>query len=376
MSPSDSSPPDESALTGEDRAAMRAYLARSEVRLSTLHRIAVSMLSGAGILVLLPTLGRESIETVMRGLLDGDVGLRRGAIAAAVVLALGMSASVIWMLLLELTRFYFHANHLDHSNGSLFAPRLTLTGLRLASDEVSPAAAALLAEARAADHNVALIVPPNARSRAKIDRQIAAYPGLAPEGTATDRARADALFRLVASYERTLTDEVAKVEYGMARHILRVQVIVLRYVKALLIVLTTALATYVMAAALATGGGVDPSAEAWIIATMLLWAPAVLIAATAPVRLLDRLLRMEGAEHAEVGNDHELTRLETITARVSSIVWLVAGAAGLDLIIEGSGGRRAIGVAFALAGSAGLMATALRRFAGHHLFERLLSPNA
>ena len=43
-------------------------------------------------------------------------------------------------------------------------------------------------------------------------------------------------------------EEVAKVEHGMTRHILRLQVIVLRYVKALLAFLTTALAVFTSAA--------------------------------------------------------------------------------------------------------------------------------
>ena len=41
-------------LTADERAATRAFVARCEVRLSTLHRIAVGMLSGAGLLVVLP----------------------------------------------------------------------------------------------------------------------------------------------------------------------------------------------------------------------------------------------------------------------------------------------------------------------------------
>lgn len=36
------------------RNAMRAFLQRSEVRLSTMHRIANAFLSGAGLLVLFP----------------------------------------------------------------------------------------------------------------------------------------------------------------------------------------------------------------------------------------------------------------------------------------------------------------------------------
>jgi hypothetical protein len=60
-----------------------------------------------------------------------------------------------------------------------------------------------------------------------------------------DLTRARGLFELAASASRPLLDEVAKVEHGMARHVLRLRGLVLRYVKALLALLTTALAVYV-----------------------------------------------------------------------------------------------------------------------------------
>ena len=69
--------------------------------------------------------------------------------------------------------------------------------------------------------------------------------------------RAQGLFELAASASRPLLDEVAKVEHGMARHVLRLRGLVLRYVKALLALLTTALAVYAGDAIVA---GLDPDA--------------------------------------------------------------------------------------------------------------------
>ncbi len=40
----------------EEHAAMRAYLQRAEVRLSTMHRVAGVLLNGAGLLFLFPVL--------------------------------------------------------------------------------------------------------------------------------------------------------------------------------------------------------------------------------------------------------------------------------------------------------------------------------
>ena len=65
---------DPEALTPDERAAARAFLARCEVRLSTFHRIAVGMLSGAGLLVVLPVVARDSVTGILRSLLLDSVG--------------------------------------------------------------------------------------------------------------------------------------------------------------------------------------------------------------------------------------------------------------------------------------------------------------
>jgi len=125
---------------------------------------------------------------------------------------------VVWQLLQELTRFFFHANHIAGARGTTFTPRWTLTGLHLPLDELGAPSREALLERRADPTNIEL---------------------------------------LAGVKDRSLVDEVAKVEYGMARRVLRVQVIVLRYIKALLVVLVTLLA---------------------------LWCPTVLFVASAPVR--------------------------------------------------------------------------------------------
>jgi hypothetical protein len=44
----------------ESRAAMRAFLARCEVRLSTVHRVAQALLGGSALVLLLPLFIRAS----------------------------------------------------------------------------------------------------------------------------------------------------------------------------------------------------------------------------------------------------------------------------------------------------------------------------
>jgi hypothetical protein len=324
---------DEGELTTDERAAMRAFLQRCDVRLSTMHRVATALLSGAGILVLLPAVERDAVLQVLRSLLVGSITWSRGLLVVAVVLSLGLALAVLWLVIIELTRFYFHANHVVHEGGEVFTPRFTLTGLRLPTDELTPAVNRAYDEMHVADRTVRLLVPSNTRSRARIDRQLAAYPGLVESTGHADRDRAEGMFELAASERRTLVEECAKVEYGMVRHMLRLQVIVLRYVKALLVIVLTAIAAFASAAAVNGETTVSAADQRWIAATFLIWAPAVLIVVSSPVRWLESLLRSEGAAHSGI-RDPELTQLEDVTAKVSFVVWMVSAASMATLLIH------------------------------------------
>lgn len=335
-------------LTTDERAAMRAYLQRSEVRLSTIHRTVTALLSGAGVLVLLPAIGRDSVVNVLRSLLDSTTPLHT-ALAALVVATLGLTFAVVWLLLYEITRFYFHSNHVTSERGTTFTPRFTLTSLHLPADELSEEATIELRSRRDDPSNVELLVPSNEIARRQIDAQISAYEGLTATNPPTDASRAQALLQLAGVRDRLLVDEVAKIEYGMARHVLRVQVIVLRYIKALLVVLTTVASTYTMAAVVEGEPGVPDSAERWIVATLVLWAPTVLFVSASPVHWLDQLLRSEGATSGGIRYDRDLTRLERVVAVVSVVVLvgaLVCGAVllGREASTGGNATLAAVGV--------------------------------
>ena len=322
--------PVEQTLTPDERAAARAFLQRSEVRLSTLHRIVTALLSGAGVLVLLPALGRDAIVGVMRALLGADGTAMHRVIAGIVAVTLTLVLIVVWMLLVEITRFYFHANHLEGRHGTVFAPRFTLTGLRLPAGELGDTATEGLATARRDPAQTELLVPANERSRAEIDRRMTAHDLLGDHTSDVDRA--EALLGLVGARDRHLLAEVAKVEFGMARHALRVQVIVLRYIKALLVVLLTVLLVFVLAGAVSTSSVIDTGTERWMVGALAVWAPAVLFATSSPVRWIDRMLRSEGATTSGVRRDRELTGLERITAYVSTVVAVAATGAGIALV--------------------------------------------
>ncbi len=345
---------DESTLTPDERAAARAFVARCEVRLSTFHRIAVGMLSGAGLLVILPVVARDSVAGVLRSLLIDGIGVVDVALVVAVLAMLGVPVVALWLLFADLTRFYFHANHLGGDGRDVFTPRFTLTSLQLPSDELGAEALEQLAVSRTDPRMVELLVPTNDRSRRRVDRQLQVYAGL--ESGHDDVTRARGLFELAASTSRPLLDEVAKVEHGMARHVLRLRGLVLRYVKALLALLTTAVAVYAgdaIVAGLDQGEGMTASGSIALAAVVLIWAPMVVLAVTSPVRWIENLMRDDGAPSTAVADDPDLTHVERVSLRIAAIGWLAAAVAAVVAAADDAAGSQAPALGLVvLAGSA------------------------
>jgi len=320
-------------LTGDERAAVRAFLQRCDVRLSTLHRVASALLSGAGVMVLLPPIAKDSIVTVITRLTEGTVDSVRVLLIAAVTLALALPLIAFWLLIRDLTRFYFHGQHLRTGGHNLFLPRFTLTGLRLPAGELGAAATADLERARNDPATVELLVPGNPSGQAKLDERLAGY-GIDTGGS--DVARAGGLYALAASGERTLLEEVAKIEAGMARHVLRLQVIVLRYVKALVAFMATALAVFAMSAVEGRNAVVGPTDELSVGVILVVWAAGVTLAVGAPVRWVEQILRAEGATRSGVANDTDLTRVERIATWVATATWTLALAAIVVCAAQGA----------------------------------------
>lgn len=351
-------------LSADERAAARAFIARAEVRLSTLHRIAVGMLSGAGLLVVLPVVAKDAVTGLLRSLLIGTVDAADIALTVAVLAVLAVPGAALWFLFADLARFYFHANHLGGNGSEVFTPRFTLTSLQLSSDELGPAATDELARIRTDPPIVELLVPTNDRSRRRIDRQLEVYGGL---GTSDDDVgRAAGLFTLAASRSRPLLEEVAKVEHGMARHVLKLRGLVLRYVKALLALLTTAVAVYcgdAVVAGLDQNEAMTVTGSVWLGAIVLVWAPLVVVAVTTPVRWIEHLMRDDGAPSTAVADDPELTFVERVSVRIAAIGWLSAIVAMVISIGDdaSSPGARAAGL---IVLTASVIAVAVAVFTG------------
>lgn len=322
-------------LTGDERAAIRAFLQRCEVRLSTLHRVAAGMLSGAALMVLLPVVAKDSVTGVLRALVITELGPVTVALMVGIAAILAVPSVALWFLYSDLTRFYFQAHHLSGPQGETFTPRFTLTALELPSDELRPPVAAAMQRARLDPRMVELLVPINEGSRRRIDRQLAVYEGLGQGGT--DQARADGLMALAASGDRALLEEAAKIEYGMARHILRLRVLVLRYVKALLALLTTALAVYTgdaVVAEVGPGETFSTGQQLWLAGVVLVWAPLVMVAVTTPIRWIEELMHDYSSTSTAAADDPEITLIERVTLRVATAGWLAAAVAVIVTLFD------------------------------------------
>lgn len=367
-----------SVLSPDEQAAIRAFLQRCEVRLSTLHRVASALLSGAGLMVLLPAVERDAVVDVLRSLLTGRIEAARMLAALGVVVMLSLPFTALWMVLRDLIHFYFHSNHLHSEHADLFVPRFTLTSLRLPLGELGATSAAALEGARAEPGTIELLVPANDRSRAEIDQRIAAYGGLgtAPSGPdgLDDSERAEGLFVLAASRPRDLFNEVAKIEHGMARHVLRIQTVVLRYVKALLVLLTTAMATFGAAAVVDGKSTLAGGDVIWLAGILLTWSPLVIVAVTSPVRWLDRLLRSEGATSTAVADDPEMTRVELLAIRLALVCFLFAIAGVVVEVVRDASttAARRAGTAAAVISTVVLIIV-LRAWAGRRSLGRLFA---
>ncbi len=322
------------------------------------------MLSGAGLLVVLPVVARDSVAGVLRSLLIDGIGPSDLALVVAVLAVLAVPVTALWLLFADLTRFYFHANHLGGDGRDLFTPRFTLTSLQLPCDELGAAATVQLEASRRDPRIIELLVPANDKSRRRVDRQLQVYSGL--ESGHDDLTRASGMFDLAASTSRPLLEEVAKVEYGMARHVLRLRGLVLRYVKALLALLTTALAVYVgdaIVAGLDANSGLSAGGTISLAAVVLTWSPIVVLAVTSPVRWIENLMRDDGAPSTAVADDPDLTHVERVSLRIAAVAWLAAAVAMIVAITTEHPGRQAAGLGLAML-AASSIAVGVAAFSG------------
>lgn len=149
---------DEEAVSdqqNDERQAIRAYLQRAEVRLSTMHRIAGAFLGGAGLLFLLPVFfrdyPRELAHAFSTALLPG-AGHWLAALSMLLLLlgSLALPVYSLYLLMKDIVLFYF-VGHSPGFSDEHFYPRFALTAIAFSPDESPRIKHDILEQERSAD---------------------------------------------------------------------------------------------------------------------------------------------------------------------------------------------------------------------------------
>jgi hypothetical protein len=369
---------------------MRAFLQRAEVRLSTIHRVAQALLGGSALVLLLPLFLRDAFPKMMTLLVSSyDAHQARVpmiAIGIALTLVLLLPIPSIFLLVGDLLAFYFTSNTFgahpmgDHRPSRVrFNPRFIIPGLGFNDDELGPTTRRLLAEGRDDEWTRALLVPANEDDdgwRDRFDtRTYDVWGVVADEGSAGDTERVRQSFRLAGLHrDRTLALDVARTEALIARHVLAIRTVVLRYSKALLLIVATTVVTLAASGLVEqaeredrSGGLFEagfPNRYLFLVALVyVIWSPLAARSVTAPLRVIQRNTPGVG-RHSDVYLDKHTTQFESATVVVTLVVLVCASTA---MVCSGwqAGGATGltIGIVLAVAGLAAWLA-ALDDFRG------------
>jgi hypothetical protein len=322
----------------ENKNALRAYLQRAEVRLSTMHRIAGAFLGGAGLLLLLPTFLRDAPVQVF-GVINKAVPMLSTqwnlpplligvALSLPVVIAYTIPVYALWLLLQDLTLFYFSVNTpknvaLGKTDKPIFHPRFSLTAIPFSDDEPSD----LKKQLRAIQFGSSLkhsVLPhvhkdkhwfkaliEKEKEEEEEEKQVAlpddSWLEECPTDQEDDRSALCAAFGLAGAYNHDLVTEVAKTELSLIRHNLNLKRLVLRYMKALLTLVWTTLLSFMVLAGI---NDIMPEKDLIVVVLgFLAWAIITPWIVRAPTRWVYR----GHSQHAAGGiNDRYLARFERL----------------------------------------------------------------
>ncbi len=264
------------ALNDAERNAMRAYLQRCEVRLSTLHRIATAFISGAGLLLLIPIFFKDAIDNLLAILLaqlNNQFETLAGtgitftiALFAALLYPLFVSLSVplygVYLLLKDIIHFYFTIYAPGFAE-NLLNPSFALSGVMFSIDE-SPRGKEEVMRYQYKAAQMGFMIPfSREKNELYFDSIINSSQGaIIPESRNMERLidldvlphdyedqsikRFNAALGMARSIDRTLVQEVAVTEMSLVRHVLYLRRLMMRYVKTLLMFIWTTVVSFLM----------------------------------------------------------------------------------------------------------------------------------
>lgn len=273
----DEAAPADEPFTEQERNAMRSYLQRSEVRLSTLHRVATAFISGAGLLLLIPVFLRDVVEGIVFAWLRvveihyeplGNTPsilltlALYGTLFYPFILSLCIPMYGMYLLLKDIVQFYFTIYSPDFAH-DLLHPTFSLNGVAFSTDE-SPRAKREVMRYQYASHQMDYMLPFSEGRRElyfdKLERDthgeiipasrkmetLQALDALPPDYDANAVRRFNIALGIARSYDRKLVEEVAITEMALVRHTMYIRRLVLRYIKTLLMLIWTIVISFVL----------------------------------------------------------------------------------------------------------------------------------
>jgi len=316
----------------DPRAAMRAYLQRGEVRLSTMHRVAGAFLSGAGLLVLLPAF----LLNILSGLIQNVVSFPGTYIAflgTCLTTIVVLPVFAIYLLFRDLVEFYFVRVHPGSEEGRFF-PRFVLSGLSIPADECRHQRDAITQTLMTDSYRHFLVPEKDADSdylrRIYHEWQDELVPKarrkfiLPDEKGHRERVMLWTAFGMTGTSELSLIEEVAKTEVSLARHAFLLRRLVLRYAKAFLLFVAT-MVLMIVSFSLTESDRFQGHRQAGLvilISSFQVWAVAAPWIVRLPIHWIWRSRGDSVGDRRDVSRDPQLVAFEN---------WVFAGAILLAL---------------------------------------------
>jgi hypothetical protein len=307
-------------LPPETAAALRAFLQRSETRLSTMHGIAGAFISGAGLLALLPIFFRDAIGNVASVIffeINGNqFSLHKIAWVIPFAVILSLSLFAFWLLLRQLVWNYFipHGGPDDLT----FFPRLALGAISFAEPSQLGSNSDNSAKRQVLEHlytekNIHVVIPhdPDNKERKKLRSVSKRFPRIVPKSrfesienlklAIDEDTRQDFGVSVgIASVEdNTLIEEAAALEAALLKTNINLRVIVIRYAKSLIIFVSTAVLIFLMSAAVNQVGAspfVNEYIDTILFVLAVLWLAFTPYLTASPIRWLQSLGRAGAAK--------------------------------------------------------------------------------
>jgi hypothetical protein len=329
--------PQDPPLTPDERNAMRAYLQRCEVRISTQHRIATAFIGGAGLLVLIPIFLRDIVDGILAFLVAQIANIYPAlssplgelvslmffvCIGYVFILSLAIPLVGVYWLLEDLVHFYFTLYTPGFSD-KLLNPTLGIGGINFSPDE-SPRVKQAVMKLQYDKANMGFMIPFSQERREEYFETLIAdtgglisppnrdIEGLKVAGIITGDAESirnaqhfNAAMGIARGIDRQLSEEVALSEMHLTRNTLYLRRLMLRYVKTLLMFLWTTVISFLMLPLLHDERVPNLPVLAF---GFLVWAALVEWIIRRPVRWIYRH-RVEDPEPRHI--DPQLTKLET-----------------------------------------------------------------